>query len=208
MNKLVDPRLEATRTHALEAALRLLQNGGLLAVTHGSVGRATGISRSTLYRHWPKVEDLRNAAIAQAATSPDKKPRTNGPLDADLRWIIGTLMKALNDTPWGKIAPQVIAAAATDDENRSLLTKWVQDRSGDVSKIFEEANARGEIADNVPVAQLAEMSISVPYFRKFIAGLPLDDAWLEAHIQMICGIARRAPTTAHSTAPVRAQKDG
>lgn len=208
MNKLADPRLEATRTHALEAALRLLQDGGLLAVTHGSVGKATGISRSTLYRHWPKVEDLRNAAIAQAATSPDKEPRTNGPLEADLRWIIGTLMKALNDTPWGKIAPQVIAAAATDDENRALLAKWVQDRRGDVAKIFHEANSRGEIADDVPVTQLAEMSISVPYFRKFIAGLPLDDAWLEAHIKTICDTARRGLTTAHNSAPVRAQDDG
>ena len=191
MNKLADPRLEATRTHALEAALRLLQDGGFLAVTHGSVGRATGISRSTLYRHWPKVEDLRNATIAQAATSPDSEPRTNGPLDADLRWIIGTLMKALNDTPWGKIAPQVIAAAATDDQNRDLLTKWVKDRRGDVSRIFDEAMARGEIADDAPVQQLVEMSISVPYFRKLIAGLPLDRAWLDAHIAMICDIAQQ-----------------
>ena len=191
MNKLADPRLEATRAHALEAALRLLQGGGLLAVTHGSVARATGISRSTLYRHWPKVEDLRNATIAQAATSPDMEPRTNGPVEADLRWIIGTLMKALNDTPWGKIAPQVIAAAATDDQNRELLTKWVKDRRGDVARIFDEAMARGEIAADAPVQQLVEMSISVPYFRKLVAGLPLDSTWLDAHIAMICEIAQQ-----------------
>ena len=189
MDRSPDPRLDATRSQALDAALDLLQEKGVLAVTHGAINRETGISRSTLYRHWPKLEDLRNSAFARAATSPKNQPRTNGPLKTDLIWIIGHLMTALNDTAWGKIAPQVIAMAATEDQTRSLMSKWIVDRSGDVEAVFEAAKSRGELREGAPVKQLVEMAIAIPYFRKLVAGLPLDNEWLDNHVDMICSLA-------------------
>ena len=46
MAKTTDPRLIATRAQALDAALGILQADGVLAVTHGSVGKATGLNRN------------------------------------------------------------------------------------------------------------------------------------------------------------------
>jgi len=189
MDRSPDPRLDATRAHALNAALSLLETKGVLAVTHGAVSAQTGISRSTLYRHWPKLEELRNAAFARAATGPEAVPRTNGPLKTDLIWIIGHLMTALNDTPWGKIAPQVIAIAATEEQTRGLMSKWIEDRSGDVEAVFDAAKARGEVRDGAPIQQLAEMAIAIPYFRKLVATRPLDHEWLDNHVDMICSLA-------------------
>lgn len=189
-----DPRLIATRAQALDAALEILQADGALAVTHGSVGKATGISRSTLYRHWPKLEDIRNAAFARAATGPKYQPRTNGPLKIDLIWIIGNLMTALNDTPWGKIAPQVVAMAATEEQARSLMSKWIEDRSGGVVAVFDAAKERGELREDSPVQQLVEMAIAIPYFRKLVSGQQLDHEWLDTHIDMVCSLAIEKPT--------------
>lgn len=193
MNRL-DPRLDATRTLATEAALKLLQEQGMLAVTHSAISNATGISRSTLYRHWPKLEDLRNATIARAATMPGtvygiQEPAPKVSLNADLYWIIGQLMTALNETSWGKIAPHVIAAAATETQTRALLGKWIADRGQDVRAVFESAIARGEIGADAPVSQMVELAIAVPYFRKFVAGSELDHDWLERHVALICEIA-------------------
>jgi len=194
MERLPDPRLDATRTQALEAALTILQEQGALAVTHGAISTRTGISRSTLYRHWPKLDALRNAAFGRAATGPKDEPRTDGPLKADLTWMIGKLVTALNETPWGKIAPQVIAAAATDKQSRDLINRWIADRKGDVESVFIAAHARGELSEGAPVEQLVEMAIAIPYFRKLVAGLPLTPQWLEAHVAMICSMATE-PTT-------------
>lgn len=191
MDRSPDPRLAATRSHVLQAALELLQGKGALSVTHAAVSDATGISRSTLYRHWPKLEDLRNAAIARAATAPNSRPRTNGPLKTDLTWILGNLMTALNETPWGKIAPQVIAVAATEEQTRDLLRKWIEDRSQDVRSVFDAAIARGEIDEDAPVPQMIEVAIAVPYFRKLVAGLQLDHDWLDTHVAMICDLAAK-----------------
>jgi AcrR family transcriptional regulator len=189
MDRLPDPRLDATRKQALNAALSLLEGQGVLAVTHSAINRETGISRSTLYRHWPKLEDLRNAAFARAATGPTNVPPTNGPLRADLIWILGHLMTALNETPWGKIAPQVIAIAANEQQTRNLMRKWIEDRSESFEAVFDAAKARGEIAKEVSPEHLIEFGIASPYFRKLIAGRTLDEEWLESHVDMICRMA-------------------
>jgi AcrR family transcriptional regulator len=193
MEKSEDHRLVVTRSHSLDAALNLLQEEGVSAVTHAAVSAKTGISRSTLYRHWPKIDELRNAAIARATTGPNNPPRTNGPLKTDLIWILGHLMTALNETPWGKIAPQVIAAAANDEQIRSLMSNWIKDRSADIESVFATAAARGELSENAPIQQMIEMSIAIPYFRKLVAGQPLDHIWLDTHVDLICGLATKSP---------------
>ncbi len=189
-----DPRLIATRTRALEAALDLLQEAGVLAVTHASVSARTGISRSTLYRHWPTLDELRNNAFRRAAASQVFPPKTNGPLRADLTWLLGGLLTALNETPWGQVAPQVVAAAATDEQARAVMNAFMKDRFQNVNEAFEAAKSRGEVAEDVEVLPLIEMAIAVPYFRKLIAGLPLDHEWLENHVDLICRLATEPGT--------------
>lgn len=193
MNQVEDPRLTATRDHALDAALEILLEGGVLAVTHGSVSKATGISRSTLYRHWPEIAQLRNHAFRHASIPPNIAPReNNGPLCADLTWTMNALASALNETPWGKIAPQVIAAAATDEAAKNVINDLMQQRLAWVESIFTAAEVRGELRPDAPIRNLVETTIAVPYFRKFIAGLPLDQEWLESHVNFLCESATKA----------------
>ena len=161
----------------------------MLAVTHGAVSSETGISRSTLYRHWPRLEDMRNDAFLRAATSPSFAPMTHGPLRTDLAWMMGKLRTALNETPWGQVAPQVIAVAATDEQARAVIEGFMKDRMAGMADVFAAAKERGELRKDAPVAQLIEMAIAVPYFRKLIAGLPLDQEWLDAHVDLICRMA-------------------
>ncbi|MFI2768054.1 TetR-like C-terminal domain-containing protein [Ruegeria faecimaris] len=185
-----DPRLIATRQTALDAAQKILMDEGVLHVTHGSVSKATGISRSTLYRHWPDARSLRDAAFRRIATPPNIPPKTDGPLRSDLRWLLGVLMGALNDTPWGQIAPQVVAAASNDAEARLVITEFMKDRFASVEAVFAAAIGRGEITADVPVDQLIELAVAAPYFRKLIRHEALDEDWLDQHVDLLCSIAK------------------
>ena len=189
MNKAVDPRIDATRNLSLEAALSLLQEKGVLAVTHAAISRETGISRSTLYRHWPLLQDLRNAAFARAAKAEVDPRPVHGPLRDDLIWIIGHLMKVLNETAWGTIAPQIIGMSATEDQTREFLRVWIEDRSADVAAVLEAAKERGELGADAPTEKMIEMAIAIPYFRKLVAGRHLDQEWLASHIDAVCSLA-------------------
>ncbi len=191
MKQFEDPRLAATRKAAIEAALVILKSEGVLAVTYASVSKATGISRSTLYRHWPEINDLRNDTFKRAARPENKspEPRTNGPLKADLMWLLRFLLTALNDTPWGKIAPQIVAAAAQDDQARAVINLFMQERITSVKAVFEAAADRGELRDTVDIDQLADLAVSVLYFRKLFAGQPIDETWLAEHVDTLCELA-------------------
>jgi len=133
---------------------------------------------------------MRNDAFKRAATPTSISPQTDGPLRADLTWLLGILMAALNETPWGQIAPQVIAAAATDQEARAVINDFMKERMAFTEAIFTAAEARGELSPDVHVSYLMQMAIAVPYFRKLIAGLPLDREWLETHVDSICRLAK------------------
>ena len=183
----------ATRNIVLDAALIILQEEGVLSVTHAAISAKTGIARSTLYRHWPKLDELRNDAFKRASRPPHISPntplKTNGPLRADLTWLLGILMTALNETPWGQIAPQLVAAAATDEQAHSVINDFMKERIASVEAVFAAAQSRGELPPGTPIRDLVEMAIAVPYFRKLIAGLPLDHEWLDTHVELICCLA-------------------
>ena len=159
-------------------------------MTHASVSVKIGISRSTLYRHWPDVSEMRNDVFKRATTPPQITPPTDGPLRTDLIWLLGILVNALNETPWGHISPQVISAAATDDGARDVITQFMKERRATVRAVFAAADARGELAPDAPVKYLIQMAILVPYFRKLIAGLPIDYDWLDTHVDHICRLAQ------------------
>lgn len=192
-----DPRIVATRARAMDAAHDLLEREGVLAITYAAVSAATGISRSTLYRHWPTLEDMRNNAFRQAVSAQVFPPKTNGPLRADLDWLLQGLITALNETTWGRIAPQVVAAASEDQGARAVINAFMSDRYRNVNHAFESAKSKGEVAEELDVRPLVEMTIAVPYFRKLIAGLPLDDQWLASHLDLICRLAAGVQDTSN-----------
>jgi hypothetical protein len=85
---------------------------------------------------------LRNDAFKRAASPLNIAPKTNGPLRADLTWMLGILMAALNETSWGQIAPQVVAAAS-DQEARTVINDFMKERKTNVEAVFAAADARG-----------------------------------------------------------------
>ncbi len=189
MDRSSDPRLDATRSHALQSALKLLQKKGVLSVTHAAISSETGISRSTLYRHWPTLDELLDSTFRHAITAQVIPPQTNGPLRTDLYWLLGPLRTALTETRWGKIAPQVVAAASSDDRAKRLINTFVIARYKVVRGVFEAARSRGEVSEAANIESLIELTIAAPYFRMLIAGQPLDDEWLESHVEQILRLA-------------------
>ncbi|MFJ8814635.1 MULTISPECIES: TetR/AcrR family transcriptional regulator [Amycolatopsis] len=60
-----DPRLDRSRSAILSAAVALLSEGGVRAVTIEAVTSRSGVARSTLYRHFPNNTELLAAAFRE-----------------------------------------------------------------------------------------------------------------------------------------------
>lgn len=55
---MVDNRVERTRRVVLEAAREMLPEVGPMAMTYSGLSERTGVTRQTLYRHWPTMESV------------------------------------------------------------------------------------------------------------------------------------------------------
>jgi AcrR family transcriptional regulator len=78
----VDARVVRTRNDILRAALEVLTEEGLEAVTHHRLAEVAGYSRATIYKHWPTRNALFMDAFSYRPSGEHHAP--TGDLRADL----------------------------------------------------------------------------------------------------------------------------
>ncbi len=94
-----NPRTTRVRKIILDAATELLIKEGHRAVTPHQVSKATGVARSTIYRHWPDPVSLLLDAI-DSVLAPDHTLSTVGNLRIDLTTALESLRRRLNKRPF------------------------------------------------------------------------------------------------------------
>ncbi|MFC6154176.1 TetR-like C-terminal domain-containing protein [Nocardioides yefusunii] len=126
MSKLGRPAGPAadTLTTVLTAALELLLTEGGTALTPLRLHQATGVSRSTIYRHWATPTDVLAALIDVA---PGVERSTTGDVVADLHAEVDLLCDRLRDRPVGAFLAALVTMAASDPAAVELRTKYVDD---------------------------------------------------------------------------------
>ena len=107
----------------LTAALELLLAEGAGALTPQRLHATTGVSRSTIYRHWPTAHSVLAALIAVA---PDHVPAPTGDVAADLHAEVDHLCNRLRDRPVSAFL-QALVAASADPEIAALRQRYVDD---------------------------------------------------------------------------------
>lgn len=126
MSKLGRPAGPAadTLTTVLTAALDLLLTEGGTALTPLRLHQATGVSRSTIYRHWATPTEVLAALIDVA---PGVERSSTGDLAADLHAEVDLLCDRLRDRPVGAFLAALVTMAASDPAAVELRTKYVDD---------------------------------------------------------------------------------
>lgn len=108
----------------LTAALELLLAEGAAALTPQRLHRATGVSRSTVYRHWPTPHAILEALIDVAPSPPEP---TTGDLAEDLHAAVDQLCNRLRDKPVAAFLQALVAAASADPDAATLRHRYVED---------------------------------------------------------------------------------
>ncbi|WP_372728535.1 TetR/AcrR family transcriptional regulator [Nocardioides sp.] len=98
---------EATEEVVLTAALDLLLVEGVAALTPQRLHQETGVSRSTIYRHWPTPTEVL-AALIDVAPPPDIDP-TDDPAH-DLHVAVDQLCDRLRDKPVSAFLRALVSA--------------------------------------------------------------------------------------------------
>lgn len=176
----VDPRVERTRAKVLAAAGELLREVGFAEVTIEQISERSGVSRSTMYRHWATREEiLRDAFSVVALPDPTRADSAAADLREDLRRYARVFADGLENV-WGRAAATLAMTALDDPAQRAVIATFTDGYARDVAVLLARAVERGEdIAPDDP-AEVADRLVAPLFHRYLFRHLALDDTFVTA----------------------------
>lgn len=164
----IDPRVVETRRRVLAAARDLLADEGQAAVTPSRIAKATGISRSTIYRNWPDPAEIVLEAIADDGARPPFEP--TGDLRHDLTAYLELLRTGL-EMPHTKLLATRIERAERDPETAEKIRVSNTNRRNLMAETFQHPPEKFMAAHALIVGPL--------FHQRFLAREPITDELIE-----------------------------
>ncbi|MFK0258723.1 TetR/AcrR family transcriptional regulator [Streptomyces sp. NPDC090445] len=130
-----NPRVQRTRARILAVARELLPEVGLTGLTTALLAERAGVTRQTLYRHWPNRAALLSDVTLQGPDVGYPEP------GADVRavataWLIS--LRAGITVPATRTAALAIAAEADHDaDSAQAMTRIMEDRLAALNKLLK-----------------------------------------------------------------------
>lgn len=161
-----DARVERTVAKVLAAAHRLLETEGLASVTFGRVSRETGVSRTTLYRHWSNPSELISEAWARVA--PSNRVAHTAVLEDDLVAVFRAVRDVVESSTMRRSLPALLVAAQRDPVISSLHAQFVRDRRQPIVERLRAAIAGGEIRADADPELLVDLLSGPIFYRQLL----------------------------------------
>jgi len=183
-----DARVERTVAKVLDAVHRLLETEGLGSVTFGRVSKETGVSRTTLYRHWSSPSELISEAWARVAPA-NRVPHTVE-LSDDLVGLFMAVRDVVESATMRRSLPALLMAAQRDSVISSLHAKFVHDRREPIVERLESAIAEGQISPDADPELLVDLLSGPVFYRQLLRRAHTSDADVRAIVSTVLASVR------------------
>lgn len=169
-----------TRRRVLGATVELIDRVGYRSVTIDAIARASGVSRSTIYRHWSSRNELVLDAFASYVDESTEVADT-GDAIADLRTYLLRLAFRLNV---GGVGPTVTGLISDSLEDRefaeSFRAKVIEPRRRAFLQILRRGQQRGQIRSDVDLRSAVDALYGSIHHRLLMTGQPIDAPFASA----------------------------
>ncbi len=181
------PRSERAQKASLKAAIELLLEQGLHAMSMDDVATRAGVSKATIYRWWPSKELLALDALATEWAPPaPAAERDTGTLRGDLLARFRPWLRQLNQKPFGRVIAGLVAEAQTDPEFARLYRQHhVQPRRDATRPLHLRAIERGEVAPDTDLEVTLDLLYGPIYHRLLHGHAPLNDRFVQQVIDTV-----------------------
>jgi AcrR family transcriptional regulator len=170
-------RSSRTRRAVLDATAALLAGGGLAATTIDAIRDRSGVSKTTIYKHWPNRLCVAVDAFAERLAADASLPDT-GTAQGDFREQVRRV-SAFYAGPAGRVFAQLLASARQDRQAWEWLqARFLDSRQHGIRELWDRAVARGEVQDDID-PDLALDLVFGPVMWRLVSGrgpLTEDDA--------------------------------
>jgi AcrR family transcriptional regulator len=177
-----DARVERTVAKVFAAVHRLLDTEGLASVTFGRVSRETGVSRTTLYRHWSSPSALISEAWGRVA--PSNRVEYTDDLHADLVELFIAVRDVVESATMRRSLPALLVSAQNDEVIASLHAEFVRDRRQPIVARLRQAEAEGRIVGADPEL-LVDLLSGPLFYRQLIRRTRTSDDDVRKFVTMV-----------------------
>ena len=139
-----DPRVARSRAKMLAAATDLLVESGLKGVTADAVSDRSGVAKSTLYRHWPSVNDLLIDVMRCNVPQAPAFDLTGG-FEPSLRAWMSWSLQTLSTRDWARTLPALLELRTHSPEMAELLEANMENTLTMVASILSLGAAEGRL---------------------------------------------------------------
>ncbi len=179
------PRSPEADRAILAAAVALLADRGLAAMSIEEVAARAGVGKTTIYRRWPSKGLL--ALDAFVASFREEQPLSDtGTLRGDLLAALHAWVRAVTQTPMGSMLTGLIAEAQHDPELRGAWRdRVIEPLRGQYRIMLDRAIARGEIPASVDQEVVLDLFFGAAEHRLLLGHLPMTDDFIDQVVDVI-----------------------
>ena len=178
-----DVRVERTVAKVLDAVHRLLRTEGLGSVTFGRVSRDTGVSRTTLYRHWSSPTEL--VAEAWAQVVPPNRVAHTPDLEADLVELFLAVRDVVESDTMRRSLPALLVVAQREQVISSLHADFVRERRQPIVERLRRAVAEKQIAPDADPERMVDMLSGPLFYRQLMRRTATPDNDVRAFVRSV-----------------------
>jgi AcrR family transcriptional regulator len=158
------PRSVRAREEVLTATRRLLEEGGYPAATVDAISARSGVSKMTIYKHWPTRTAVAAEAFGGMMASAIQLPNTGDAIE-DLREQVRRVSSFYAGKD-GRVFGQLLAACATDTEASAYFRKYfLQGRRDAIAELWERVRNQGVARLDVNAETVTDILFGPLIFR-------------------------------------------
>ncbi len=168
----------------LDAAVELLHDGGLEAMSVEAVAARAGVSRASVYRRYANRVDLMEAVFNAAATTKPDPPDT-GSVRTDMVQLVHRLSAVLVESDTGGLLPAMMSAARENPEVREALERFTSARRTSTVEVIRRGIERGELRAGTDADLLADLLAGAVIYRILMRNVTIGDQRAEHLVDLL-----------------------
>jgi AcrR family transcriptional regulator len=174
---LAHPRgARSARVHeqVLVATAALLDEGGCAAATVDAISARSGVSKATIYKHWPSRTAIAAKAFGRMMASDTPLPDTGSTVD-DLTEMVRRV-SAFYASPRGRIFAELVAACVGDPAGAPYFRAYfLAGRRAAITELWDRARERGDVDPDISVDDVIDILFGPLIFRLLTDHLDLTE---------------------------------
>jgi AcrR family transcriptional regulator len=184
-------RGESVVRDVLDAVREEIALVGFSAMRIENVALRAEVAKTTIYRRWPKKEDLL-FELLQSMTRGSGEIPESGTVREDLLAVARHLRSMMTSTD-GQAVARVLMAERSDPEVERAIAHIREEKMVVPMQIVERARARGEVGAAVDADLLLTTLAGGIHHRVFVRSEELTDVYLESLVDLLlAGVRPRA----------------